>query len=275
MAWPTGISGSSIVGFIEDASGVFQPSYWATPSADPVLLQVPVGVTLASGEIDHLSIDGALIAGNLLVPGWSYPVAWPNPSANAVLLPMPPVFASEVVGTNSVNQSSGWVVGVALEASPDFSCIGYHPIIWTMNDDRESGYAPRCGVKPPDCSGAVASPSALWPPNHELVPVAIAGVTDPAGEAISTAITGIFQDEPTNGPGSGHTPIDAFIAPDGSAQVRSERSGLGDGRVYHLSFSATNASGASCTGSVTVCVPHDPGRPCIDGGSLYDSTSPQ
>jgi hypothetical protein len=40
-------------------------------------------------------------------------------------------------------------------------------------------------------------------------------------------------------------------------QVRAERSGLGDGRVYTISFTAKDPAGASCSGAVTVSVPHD------------------
>jgi hypothetical protein len=54
--------------------------------------------------------------------------------------------------------------------------------------------------------------------------------------------------------------------------VRSERDG--DGRVYHLAFTATGGSG-SCTGTVTVGVPHDQGHgSLVDEGSLYNSTLP-
>jgi hypothetical protein len=58
-----------------------------------------------------------------------------------------------------------------------------------------------------------------------------------------------------------------------SALLRSERSGLGDGRVYHLSFTATDPDGFSCSGVVTTCVPHDQGQgaTCVDQGPLHDS----
>lgn len=47
----------------------------------------------------------------------------------------------------------------------------------------------------------------------------------------------------------------------------------GDGRVYHLTFTARDPEGASCTGRVTVCVPIDQNQPtCRDGGPRFDST---
>ena len=62
-----------------------------------------------------------------------------------------------------------------------------------------------------------------------------------------------------------------------TAQVRAERSGTdkvpGDGRVYHISFTATDEYGATCDGEVTVGVPHDKKDTPVDGGALYDSTA--
>jgi CSLREA domain-containing protein len=131
-------------------------------------------------------------------------------------------------------------------------------------------------IPPPNCSNAVASPNLLWPPNHRFVPIQISGVTNPAGGALTISVTSIFQDEPVNSPGSGNTSPDATGVGTATPSVRAERDGGGDGRVYHITFTATNGNGASCTGSVTVGVPHDQGHNGgpVDQGSLYDSTLP-
>ena len=127
-----------------------------------------------------------------------------------------------------------------------------------------------------DCSDAVASPGQLWPPNHQLVPISVLDVTDPNSGTVTITVTSVFQDEPVNGTGSGDTSPDATGVGTSPASVRSERAGNGDGRVYHLSFSATSTSGGSCTGEVTVGVPKSQGKKGgpVDGGSLYDSTLP-
>ena len=59
-----------------------------------------------------------------------------------------------------------------------------------------------------------------------------------------------------------------------TAQVRAERDGTGNGRVYHISFDAANQQGGLCSGKVRVAVPHNQGVDLgvIDGGPLYDST---
>ncbi len=126
--------------------------------------------------------------------------------------------------------------------------------------------------RPPDCSKAAATPNLLWPPNHKLVPITITGVTDPDGDPVTITITGITQDEPTNGLGDGDTAPDGFGVGTSQAQVRAERSGTGNGRVYAISFRAEDGKGGSCTGVVKVGVPHDKKDTPIDDGQKYDST---
>jgi len=127
---------------------------------------------------------------------------------------------------------------------------------------------------PPDCSGAVASQAEIWPPNHKFVDITVEGVTDPDGDPVTITITSITQDEPVNGSGDGNTCPDALIATS-TAMVRRERAGTGDGRVYHVSFTASDGMGGECSGTVNVCVPHDqrPGHQCVDQGPLFDSTT--
>ena len=127
----------------------------------------------------------------------------------------------------------------------------------------------------PDCSQAAASPNLLWPPNHKLVPIQITGVADPGRGAVTLSVTSIFQDEPVHSPGSGNTGPDGTGVGTATPSVRAERDGGGDGRVYHITFTATDSGGASCTGVVTVGVPKSQGSgPPVDEGPLYDSTLP-
>lgn len=129
--------------------------------------------------------------------------------------------------------------------------------------------------RPPDCSGAIASVSKVWPPNHKWVDIEILSVVDPDGDPVTITITGITQDEPVTGQGSGNTVPDGDGIDMSVARVRAERSGLGNGRVYKISFDADDGKGGVCSGSVNVCVPHDAGKEheCADDGQLYDSTA--
>ena len=126
-----------------------------------------------------------------------------------------------------------------------------------------------------DCANAEPSISKLWPPNHKMVQVNIIGVTDSTGSPAEITITTITQDEPVNGLGDGDQSPDGEGVGSSTAQVRAERSGLGNGRVYAISFLARDGSGARCEGSVDVYVPHDKKDVAIDDGQLYDSTKLQ
>lgn len=123
---------------------------------------------------------------------------------------------------------------------------------------------------PPLVSAARPTVGTLWPPTHDFMLVGIVGVSDPDNNATIT-ITAVTQDEPTNGQGDGDTPIDAIINPDGTVYLRGERSGVGDGRVYHIHFIASDLEG-SVAGVVTVAIPRTKKEAAIDGGELYDST---
>lgn len=123
------------------------------------------------------------------------------------------------------------------------------------------------GYSPIDCSKATPSVSVIWPPNHKMTPVGVNGIVDADGSAFTVAITAIQQDEPLGPQEIGGSGIDTP-----TAEVRAERDGNGDGRIYQIGFSATDTSGGTCTGSVLVSVPHDQHHPAVDNGQRYNST---
>lgn len=127
----------------------------------------------------------------------------------------------------------------------------------------------------PVCTAARAVPERIWPPNHRMVPITIAGVTDPDNDGVAITITGVTQDEPVDGLGDGDTSPDAVLQ-GSSVLIRAERSGQGNGRVYEVRFSADDSLGGSCTGTVRVSVPHSmkPGTVAVDDGQVYNSTIP-
>ncbi len=109
----------------------------------------------------------------------------------------------------------------------------------------------------PVCDDAAPSVDTLWPADHRMVDVSIMGVTDVENDPITIVITGITQNEPDNGTGDGDTSPDSSGVGSDTAQVRAERAGGGNGRVYEISFTADDGNGGSCDGSVMVLVPHD------------------
>ncbi|RMG94041.1 MAG: ExeM/NucH family extracellular endonuclease [Chloroflexi bacterium] len=151
------------------------------------------------------------------------------------------------------------------------------PLLYNPDPFRSSDHDPvLIGVDlnaPPDCSTAVPSRASLWPPNRKLVRIEIQNVIDPDGDPVTITIDSIFQDEPVSGPGFGKTAPDGVGVGKSMAWVRAERAGSGNGRVYHIAFTADDGNGNSCSGEVTVEVPHSFRGTAVDDGAIYDSTT--
>ncbi|HEX6789936.1 MAG TPA: FlgD immunoglobulin-like domain containing protein [Candidatus Krumholzibacteria bacterium] len=103
--------------------------------------------------------------------------------------------------------------------------------------------------------------NALWPPNHKLVTVcATVAASDNGGEP-SWSLVSITSSESDNGRGDGHTKQDIqnaeFGTPDRCFDLRAERAGNGDGRVYEIVYGASDPSGNATYDTVYVRVPHD------------------
>jgi hypothetical protein len=125
---------------------------------------------------------------------------------------------------------------------------------------------------PPDCSTVTPDQSSLWPPNHALRTISLGGATDPDGDVVTLTITAVTQDEALNGLGDGDTSPDAVLGPaSNQVQLRAERSGTGNGRVYRIAFGGSDGRGGTCTGTVKVGVPHNQKSTPIDSGLVVNS----
>jgi hypothetical protein len=107
-------------------------------------------------------------------------------------------------------------------------------------------------------------PSVLWPPNHELVRAGVAWqVSDICDAAAEVMLVSAASSEPDDASGEtdGNTPGDIAGADIGVADhevfLRAERAGAGSGRVYELSYRATDTSGNQAPAFAAVTVPHD------------------
>jgi M6 family metalloprotease-like protein len=111
---------------------------------------------------------------------------------------------------------------------------------------------------PPVIQNVVATPNVIWPPNHKMVQVAVtATATDNCDTAPHCDITSVNSNEPVNGLGDGDTAPDWIITGDLTVDLRAERSGIGNGRIYMITVTCTDACGNSSVGNTTVTVPHD------------------
>ncbi|MCU1268244.1 MAG: uncharacterized protein JWM21_4562 [Acidobacteria bacterium] len=120
----------------------------------------------------------------------------------------------------------------------------------------------------------------LWPANHKYqtfqVTNFVSSVTDSCNTSLgvsSVVIAQVTSDETENGNGDGNTLNDIVIAGDcKSLQVRAERDGGGNGRVYTITFRVRDASGNASTATAKIVVPHNPGETPIDSGPHYTVT---
>ncbi|KQC05572.1 MAG: hypothetical protein APR53_07290 [Methanoculleus sp. SDB] len=114
---------------------------------------------------------------------------------------------------------------------------------------------------PPVISVAV-TPDILWPANHKMVEIqAIVTATDICDAAPVTTLVSITSNEPDDdiGIGDGDTTNDIQITggSDYAFKLRAERAGTGDGRIYTITYTATDFSGNSASASAIVSVPHE------------------
>jgi hypothetical protein len=112
-----------------------------------------------------------------------------------------------------------------------------------------------CDAVPPTLEVSV-TPDTLWPPNHKYVTVnAEFDVSDDIDPNPTVTIVSVTSNEPDDGLGDGDTPNDIIIDPDGTIDLRAERSGTGEGRIYTITYQATDACGNSTVATATMTVP--------------------
>ena len=110
---------------------------------------------------------------------------------------------------------------------------------------------------PPQINGT-ANPSTLWSPDHKYVEVSVNvtayDICDPSPKITFMSIT---SNEPDNSVGDGNTVNDIIIINDFIFNLRAERSGTDSGRIYTITYKATDVSGNCAMTTVAVEVPHN------------------
>ncbi len=105
----------------------------------------------------------------------------------------------------------------------------------------------------PVVTSTVAKPL-IWPANHDMVNVGL-GASGNCGAPITFQVQ-VFSDEDDHTKGAKFSPDATDIAV-GTLQLRAERVGSGDGRVYLIVVRGTDTSGNTGFDCSTVVVPHD------------------
>ena len=122
----------------------------------------------------------------------------------------------------------------------------------------------------------------MWPPNHQYQTF---NVTDFVSSATagcgggditnSVVIQKVSSDEPEDNPAGadGNTLNDIVIAGDcKSVQLRRERDGNLNGRVYTITFKVTDSFGNTATATVKVSVPKTNDGTAVDNGAAAGYT---
>ncbi|MBZ5639920.1 MAG: hypothetical protein LAO51_14330 [Acidobacteriia bacterium] len=156
------------------------------------------------------------------------------------------------------------------DAPPVFGLGGPTLVTFTATDG--SGHVARCQASvtvqdtTPPAVSAAASPTVLWPPNHQMVHVeAMVAATDmcgPTSVVLSSVTSSELADAPRNGDGNTAQDVQgaAVGTPDFDFDLRAERAPSGPGRTYTIVYTATDAAGNKTSATAYVRVPHDQRR---------------
>jgi uncharacterized repeat protein (TIGR01451 family) len=161
--------------------------------------------------------------------------------------------------------------------------VGTTTITWTATDGNGNSTTATQTITvidntPPTITTNGVTPS-MWPPNHKYQTFTpanfVASVSDNCGgvSVSNVVIAQVTSDETENGNGDGNTLNDIVISSDcKSVQLRSERDGGGNGRVYTITLRLTDTHGNTTTATARVVVPHNPGETAVDSGVHYTVT---
>jgi hypothetical protein len=113
----------------------------------------------------------------------------------------------------------------------------------------------------------------LWPPNHKFHSVSVedcAGLVDACDPDLRAEFVWASSDEPVDDRGDGHHAPDILFDDCHRVQVRAERQGPKDGRVYKLGVRVVDRAGHSAETACTIIVDHDQrGVVGADSGESY------
>jgi|GEM_PF-1234801 len=145
--------------------------------------------------------------------------------------------------------------------------LGTHTLTLRVSDGVNAPVSADITVVIQDTQAPTLAPvpnkTILWPPNHKMLDIVIeANAYDNSGAPVVLEAT-VSSNEPQEGLGDGDMSpdwtepeidqIDGII----TLQLRAERSGSGDGRVYTVTITGTDESGNASTAAVEIIVPHD------------------
>ncbi|MBI5648788.1 MAG: T9SS type A sorting domain-containing protein [Ignavibacteriae bacterium] len=201
-----------------------------------------------SRAVLRFTVNGVQVGGNHWAPATAF--EWNNFSAT----------------WNSGAATSAVIEIIDLNTAPGGNDFGLDDISFMKIDETEPVITP-------------APAATMWPPNHTYHTFTLAqllsSVTDDCDTNPEVVITSVSSDEPEDaqGGGDGNTVDDIVIAADcQSVDLRAERKGNGNGRVYTIHILAKDYSNNWTQATCTVTVPHNMNSTPVDDGAAAGYT---
>jgi uncharacterized repeat protein (TIGR01451 family) len=182
----------------------------------------------------------------------------------------------------TASDNCGGSVPVNVSGSVNVNVPGTYTLTYNATDASGNAAAPKTRtVIVVDTGAPVITVNSLmpslWPANHKYVSFNVTdfvtGVSDSCNTSLgvsSVVVEKVTSDEIENGNGDGNTTQDIVIAANcKSFQLRAERDGGGDGRVYTVTFAVKDSTGNIGRKTVKIVVPHNPGQTPVDSGIHY------
>jgi Bacterial Ig domain len=138
---------------------------------------------------------------------------------------------------------------------PDPGFVGGDTFTYNASDGTDDSNTATVTIHVADTQGPEITISLakdlLWPPNHNLIQVGLSYSTSDNGPGAVTSSVAVYSDEDDLTPETGDRSPDARDA----LRLRAERSATGDGRVYLIAVTATDASSNTSHACATAVVP--------------------
>ncbi len=252
------------------------------PISDPY----PVGITTITYTADDGHGNTASDTQTVTVTDNTPPVV--NAPPDQLMVPSDPGMCSATVNPGTATATDNCDSSVTITATRSDGQplnapypVGTTTITWKGTDDANNMGTDTQTITVKDANAPVivltSSILKLWPPNHsyntfnvtELV-ASVSDLCDTSVDINDVVITKVTSDEPEDGPGDGNTLNDIVIANNcKSVQLRAERNGDANGRVYKITLQVKDSSGNIATAVRQVIVPITSTGSAIDSGVQY------
>ncbi len=151
------------------------------------------------------------------------------------------------------------VAQVEVESVLTYGETGEYTAAWdgVLVTAEDTGIVTVVDTVPPVITEILADPNMLWPPNRQMIPVTVTvTVEDACSSEVICEIIEVTSTEPEQS-NPGDPAPDWVITGPLTLELRAQRLGMYDGRVYTITVECVDDAGNGVTETVTVAVPHD------------------